>query len=324
MAEVQRPLPGDNDTVQPWLYPPVAFFLVLPLSMLPFAPSLVAWVVATGALALSAVRRIAIERGQALVLAFAFPATFANILVGQNGLLTAGLLAWGLMLLKDRPVLAGATLGLLAYKPQFFPLILIALFASGQKRAAISCAGTVIALSATSLILFGPGSWSGFLTQGDSLGEALFSGEVTLSKVQSVAASLLLMDVTPALAKLGQLVTSLGCAALVIWLWRKDTSFEYRAAGLALAILLASPHSYHYDLTLLGLAALWLGVRFQVDGWWRWDAEALLLAWFAPLTYAVVGFAVAPLVIPAVMAVLVRRVQAADGKHDPVPQLSAA
>jgi hypothetical protein len=57
------------------------------------------------------------------LIAAAFPAVFVNIGHGQNGFLTAALLGSALLSLDRRPWLAGALIGLLAYKPQFGVLI---------------------------------------------------------------------------------------------------------------------------------------------------------------------------------------------------------
>jgi hypothetical protein len=88
---------------------------------------------------------------------------------------------------------------------------------------------------------------------------------------------------------------------------------EYKAAGLATAVLLATPYSYHYDLTLLGLAALWLGVRFQQEGWRPGEAEVLLIAGLSPLLALIGGLtanvAITPFILLLLLFVLFRRVR---------------
>jgi hypothetical protein len=309
ILEAQRELPAGATGLDFWRYPPIAFLFVLPLALLPFVASLAVWVLATGGLAFSAVRRIASNRWPVMLAALAFPGTFWNAYSGQNGLLTAGLLAWGMVLLRDRPVAAGVMLGLIAYKPQFLPLVLVALIAGRELKAAaaaLACAG---ALAVSSLAIFGPEAWEGFFEVARVSSESVYAGEVPIAKMQSVLAGLLVIGVPEGGAQAAQAVVTLGAAGFVAWLWRGGAPFEYKAAGLALAALIASPYSYLYDLTLLGLAALWLGLRLEKEGWQRWDAEVLLLAWLSPLSFAVLGLSIGALVSLMMVGLLILRVR---------------
>jgi hypothetical protein len=242
-----------------------------------------------------------------VLVALAFPATFWNAYSGQNGLLTAGLLAWGMLLLKDRPVLAGVTLGLIAYKPQFLPLILLALVAGRHYRAAGAALACAVVLCVGSAALFGLESWSGFFEIARVSSDSIYAGEVPVAKMQSLLAALLLLGASPIVAQMVQAAVAIGCAAFIVWLWRSEAAFEYKAAGLALAVLIASPYSYLYDLTLLGLAALWLGLRFERDGWQAWDAEVILLAWLTPLSYSIFHVSVGPVTLVVMLALLIWR-----------------
>jgi hypothetical protein len=303
----QPQLPGDDHGYHPWRNPPVFFFFVLPLSLLPVALSLLAWSVSTGALLLAAVRRVARDE-VVLLLAIAFPAVFWNLIIGQNGFLTAGLLLWGVLLLRDRPVRGGVLLGLLAFKPQFFPLVLVALIAGRHKTAATAAVACVGLLSAASLLVFSPESWRGFISMASSSGESIYGGGIELAKVQSVSAVVLVVGLPSVPAMVAQVLVAGAAAAFVVLLWRSASAFEYKAAGLALAILLATPYVYHYDLTLLGVAILFLGVRFQKDGWRRGDAAALSLSWLAPISHIPLDFPIAPFAMVLLLAVLLRRV----------------
>jgi hypothetical protein len=313
IAHAEAGLPGDDGGFFAWLNPPAFFFVVLPLALLPVAVSFAVWTITTAMLAFSAVYRIAVDR-LALLLALTFPPTLANLLIGHNGLLIAGVFGWGMLLLRDRPVAAGAVLGLLAFKPQFFPLTFIALIAAREYRAAAAAAACIMAVYAASLAAFGADSWIGFLEVGDRYAVLLYDGGLNLGKMQSVSAVLLLLGLPEAGARAVQVLVAAACCILVWWLWRgADISFEYRAAGLALATLLATPYSYMYDLTIMGMAALWMVVAFQRDGWRRGDGVALALAWTGPLS-VFLGLSLMPLVLLALVAVIVRRVQSPAGR----------
>jgi hypothetical protein len=307
----QLRLPGDDGGYHPWRNPPIFFFVVLPLSLLPAAASLIGWSAATGGMLFTAVRRISNDR-TVMLLALAFPATFWNLIIGQNGFLTAGLLAWGILLLRDRPVLAGAALGLIAVKPQFFPLVLVALVAGRHWNACVSALTCVSLASLVSIPVFGIESWEGFLSIAMMSGESIYDGGIELAKVQSASSVFLLIGMPALIAQLAQVVSTLLLAVFVALLWRSHAAMQYKAAGLALAILLATPYSYHYDLTLMGLALLWLSLQLQSEGWHAWDIEALVFAWSTPLLSLVAGPVVpiplAPIGALALFLVLLARV----------------
>src|SRR4029079_13100508 len=95
--------------------------------------------------------------------ALAFPAVYINVTHGQNGFLTAGLMGLGLVSLRTHPGLACCLSALLAYKPQFCMLIPVALIAARQWRCIAAGGLTLAAMTAATLLAFGPQSWTAFL-----------------------------------------------------------------------------------------------------------------------------------------------------------------
>jgi len=322
----QAKLPGDDSGVQPWRNPPVFFFVVLPLGLLPLVAAFALWTAGTTALLMTAIRRMTPNFGLMLI-AFALPATFWNLLVGQTGMLVAGLFAWGMILLRDRPLLAGVVLGLLVVKPQFFPLAVVALLATRNKPALLGMAGCVGGLSLLSLGVFGVEAWDGFISLARISNAETYNGSAPLGKMQSPTALLLLLGVAPTLTQVLQGMVSLACAGFVFWLWRQDVAFEYKASGLAVATLLATPYSYHYDLSLLAPAIVWLVLRFKADGWRRWDAEVLLLAWLSPIAVIfamITGVSAAAPVILGLCAIIARRVMPVRNRAEVEPERAVA
>jgi hypothetical protein len=61
---------------------------------------------------------------------------------------------------------------------------------------------------------------------------------------------------------------------------------------------------------LLAPVIVWLVLRFREDGWRRWDAEVLLLAWLSPIAVIFAPFtgvsAAAPIIL-LLCAIIVRR-----------------
>ena len=106
--------------------PPIYLFVGAGLASLPYFVAFASWIALTWSAFALTLRRI-IGHQLGLILAAAFPATWFNVAIGQNGCLTAALMGWTLLLLDSQPVLAGLCLGALTYKPQFgllFPLVL--------------------------------------------------------------------------------------------------------------------------------------------------------------------------------------------------------
>ncbi|HEY2132320.1 MAG TPA: glycosyltransferase family 87 protein [Acetobacteraceae bacterium] len=87
------------------------------------------------------------------------PAAAVTATQGQNALLTAALLIGGFRLLPGRPILAGALLGLLTIKPQFWLLAPVALIAARHWRALGAAVATSLLLAGASAAVFGLDVW---------------------------------------------------------------------------------------------------------------------------------------------------------------------
>src|SRR5947209_12462401 len=131
----------------PWRYSPLFFFVVTPLALVPYFPAFIVWLGTTLAAFAFTLSRIA--RSQAgVLLACATPAVFINAICGQNGPLTAVLIAAALLNLEERPILSGIFIASLTYKPQFGILLPLVLVAGGHWRAlsaaTMACAAGVL------------------------------------------------------------------------------------------------------------------------------------------------------------------------------------
>jgi hypothetical protein len=248
-----------------WPYPPSFFFPAAGLASMPYAWAFGAWAAAGLALYGLSVAAVARHWSAALV-AFASPWALANLLVGQNGFLTAGLVALVLLTLERRPVLAGVLLGLLTYKPQFGLLFPLALAVRGQWRTFAWAAATTLGLLGLSSIVFGPETFIAFLRNLPQTNQDLVSnGGVGWGKLQSVYGLARGLGAPLAVGWAVQgLVTATAALATAI-IWRSRAPFELRAACLALAAVIATPYVFAYDLPILAvpLAFLWRQRRFD-------------------------------------------------------------
>lgn len=239
-------------------YPPVYLLLVAPFAGLSVGWSLLLSQLAQfGALALG-LRRLAPDKFYLFFLlgALLCPAMSNNVLAGSNAVLMAALIVGGLSLLDTRPILAGALLGLMIFKPQYFPLLPLALIAARQTRAFAAMAVSAILFTLASALLLGPQLWldwtNVYLHPQQVAGvNATEWGRIWDESVSTIAT---LLGAPRWLALAAQGTAVLAAAAFV---WRAfRVRHPMRLAILCCAVLLASPHVSNYDLVLLALAAL--------------------------------------------------------------------
>src|SRR6516162_2620346 len=159
---IQQALLGARDYFYPnWPYPPTFFLILAPLSTLPYVRAFLTWDITT-LLGCLLVVHLIVRRPPAIALVLASPFTAWNFLAGQNGFLTASLLGASVLFLEKRPIVAGAIIGCLTYKPQFGILFPVALIASRQWRAVASAGVAVAVLAVASVALFGADAWVAF------------------------------------------------------------------------------------------------------------------------------------------------------------------
>ncbi|WP_137046232.1 glycosyltransferase family 87 protein [Pseudolabrys sp. FHR47] len=288
-----------------WHYPPNFLFLAAALALLPYLGAYLLWLAVTFPLYLTAIRAIIGERSGYLIGA-AFPGVLFNTIVGQNGFLSAGLLGAGLVLIAERPTLAGLAFGLLTYKPQLGILIPIALIAGGYWRTIAAAATLTIAWSAVSLAAFGWPTWQGFIGNISHTSEAFLSkGWANFGKLQTAFGMIRSMDGSETLAWSVQGAIIAVAAIAIAALWRSRASHDVKAAGLGVAALLATPYLYAYDLAVLAVPLAFLFRRARQTGFLRYElatiGAACLLLLIFPFVVLPLGF-IAILMIAGLVA----------------------
>jgi len=271
----------------PWVYPPHFLLLLLPFGLLPFAAACALF------LALSFLALVAalgtIYRGRRLALASAAlllaPAASITAVTGQNAGLTAALILGGASLAASRPMLAGALLGALTYKPQFFLMVPVALVAARNWRALAATCVAALVLAAASIAAFGFAPWQAFAR--DILApDASFRAEWRQWSVlfgDDVLASAVLLGASDAVAKAAQAAAALVAAAAVFVAWRGALRRELQLAVLLAAACLAAPHLQGYDMMLLAAAAVLLLGDALEHGLRSGDAALALALFLLPL-----------------------------------------
>lgn len=318
---------GADTPFYSFLYPPLFLFVGAALALLPYMAALALWQGLSLALYLLATRALLRSgaHGSArlaedklwVLLALGFPAVFVNVGHGQNGLLTAALLGSALALLEARPIVAGLLFGLLAYKPQFGLMIPLALVAGGYWRTVAAAAAAVALLVLATLAAFGPEAWHAFLAStGFTRTVLLESGDVGWHKMQSVFALVRMWGGSVGLAYALQGAVSVALAGTLIWLWRSGVDFRLKAAGLCFAVLLGTPFSLDYDLTVLAPAIAFLALHGSTRGFGPYTKSALAALWMVPLlARPVAGATFIPLAVPAMLAAFMLMLRDAAARH---------
>jgi alpha-1,2-mannosyltransferase len=292
-------LPGEV-RFRPFFYPPTWLLMLLPFAALAVGQAYALFLAGTAALATLLEGRHDWPGWLAVLVS---PAAVWVALTGQNTFFSLALFYGGFRLLDTAPAAAGILLGLLAYKPQLWVLVPLALIAARQWRALAWTLGTVIALALASLAVFGPELWRAFLDAAREAGSARMVDEM-LARVSSQIVSLFaagyVLGLPRSVASALQIAGAALAAAAVWMAFRRHPSSVARTAVLATATFLVSPYTLNYDLLLLMPAAVALFRRGAAEGFLPGERLLYLVLWLMPLAGMVLsrfGLPVVPLVI---------------------------
>ncbi|QUD88488.1 glycosyltransferase family 87 protein [Phenylobacterium montanum] len=309
----ERSLTAPNAEAKWYGYPPVAMVLAAPFAFLPFLPALLAWTLSGWAVLarMQAPRMGWLLAGCALI---ATPAFYIDALSGQNGAFSAALLVGGLMLLDERPLLAGALFGLLCYKPHLGIMIPVALVAAGRWRAIFGGALAGVALVAVSVAMVGVQPWTAFLHNAPFHRQILETQIGNWPRMPSVYVALRFLGAASPLAYAAQAASALAAAAAVFVAWRGRASAPLKGAVLLVATFLTTPYAWDYDMVALLFAAVWVWREAEAGGWRPWEriGLAVMLAspWVLPATARRLHLQLGPVILWWVLALLLARIAA--------------
>ena len=246
--------------LHPWVYPPLFLLMVMPLGLMPFWLSLVLFLAGTFLLLNLALRPYLPRTDQRRICLASLalsPASAFTVAVGQNAFLTTALLVGGFGLVRRAPALGGAMLGVLAFKPQLWLMVPIALVAARQWRAFGSALTAMALLAAASVLVLGLALWQewfALLLRPNLQHEHWL--KVGRLNGQSAYADAILLGLPVGAARLTQAAAVLLSAALVWWTFRTSRiRYNLKVAILLTATILAAPHVSNYDAVMVTVAA---------------------------------------------------------------------
>jgi hypothetical protein len=233
--------------------PPVAFFMALPFGWIGPKAGVIVWMfILLGALGLAS--RLLWEingRPDSLLnfFGFGFAPSLACLMAGQCGILLLLGIALFLLLLKDRPFLAGAALLLCALKPHFFAPFGIALllWCVTTKKGFRILAGFSVALIGSCVLAYAMdanawGQYSEMMRVGGALNEVgpRLSAELRL-----------LID--PRAVWIQFAPEAAACVWTVWYFWTRRQSWDWMDHGLVLLLVgaMCTPYGFLYDESML-------------------------------------------------------------------------
>ena len=294
---------GADAGVYPWSYPPPYLLVVAPLALLPFVPALWTWLIATTGALILAVRQAAPHLiTPALVVIF--PGVMQNLFAGQNGALSAALIAGGLVSLAGRPALAGFFFGMMIYKPHIAILLPLCLIAGKHFRALAWMVATAAALVLASLAAFGLEPWYLFIEQ---MPKSLEYGAKLLfpwQRVPTVFIAVMKATGNEGWALAAQGISTVAAILACTWVWMRNQGLAARALALAAAIPLATPYALDYDMAILVIPFAFLAWQAWRSGPRPGALFILVLLWIAPLLMWFASLAIGQQIGPAVFIAL--------------------
>jgi arabinofuranan 3-O-arabinosyltransferase len=310
--------------ILPWFYPPTFLLATACLGLLPYIWSCVAWLVVTGLGYVAAIRAILPYR-LAVVLALAAPSTLLNIILMETGFAVAALAAVALLLLETQPILAGAALGVLTFKPQLGLLFPLVLMVTGRWRAFFSAAATTFLLAGLAALVFGPDVWRAYLQVWPTIGTIALGGHVDWSDVQTWYSVARFLGAGAALAWTVYAVSAGVCAAAICSLWCRPVSYNLKAAALATGSFLVTPYVMSHDTVLLVVAVAFLVRESIATGFRRGDVEIYVLALCAPFYPVFINdiVPVLPFVYSGLLAWIILRARVMGATLNPGAGLAA-
>jgi hypothetical protein len=269
-GEVQQGITGSLSFLDLFLSPPLAALLYVPFTAGSYAVAAIAWTWFS-ALLLDASARVMRRRlmpsvAREKVMLFALVAVSSQPVVqllgaGQDSAVSLLLWSAGVALaLAKRDVAAGLVLSLGLFKPQLFFLAPVALLVMGRWRALAAWAAGAAAQVVATFAVFGApvvAAWAGILRSPEYLWFLRGQRGVRMSSLVPLFESVTPLGARPVAGALGLAASA---ALVVAAVWRVGRAVTRRAlderAAWALVVvttLLATPHLFDYDLTLLVL-----------------------------------------------------------------------
>jgi hypothetical protein len=291
-------VPESSHVWFPPVYGPQVPLALTPLAWFSYNGALLLWVVLS-ATAYALLCRYLIRRSEilsahsrvTLLGALTFPAFWQLVQHGQLTVLAVAITvtAWSLMR-RGRPVLAGAVLGLLMYKPPLLAPVLVLLFIAGEWRMWVPA----VATGAAEVLV--TGFWIGFdglrryvflMLHLPTMSTLLFTKP---EQAHGLKAFWAILIPQPTFALILYAVSAVAVLIVATLVWRRQSDATPRMTVLLLTVSLVAPYLFVYDLTILAPVWIWLADWFLRREIPPVVGRCLYVGYLAPLAAPIVPF----------------------------------
>lgn len=288
------------EAVLPWLHPPGALALLLPLGLLTFVGAWIA-INAASTASLAAMFWYWHPRRLALFGMLLFsPATLVCARQGQLAiLLTAAAIGAGAALQRDRPFVAGLLLSMLTLKPQLALILLPLCLVSREWRLLAGGAVGVTILHLAPLMIFGLDYFPLWLQAVEQWAAVVFQGDgrVFLKHMVTWYSLFLYVGIATETAMLLHVSIATLMVAATCYIWScPGTSVTLRMGAMLLAALAMTHYAWAPDGTLALAGMMFLAQSREQDD--RLTIVLFCLVWLAPLA-AIIQWPLAAIFAPS-------------------------
>lgn len=239
----------------PFPYPPLFMPIVRGMNVLPYALSYLVWVGGTLLLLLWVVSVTCSLSAWGLIAVALAPASILTIVGGQSGLLAAALLVAGLRLVGTRPAVAGAALGILAFKPQLGVLLPVVLAAAGAWAVLLWAAATALFLGVLASLLYGWAIWPAWIAMLPGY-NATFKTETNLWNQQPTLTALWHSLGWPDGAGTAAQIAVFLSVAAIVWRCGRRMPLDAVAPLVIVGTFVATPHALAYDMPAVAVGVV--------------------------------------------------------------------
>lgn len=297
----------DPKGILDWLFPPIAFFIVLPFGLINYSLARFVWMAVTTAAYAFVCYKI-IPRKTAVLAALAAPALAYNCIFTQTGALTAFLLGGMVICLPKRQILAGILIGVLTFKPQLGVLAPFALIAGGYWRAFFSASLTAVFLVMAATLVFSFASWEAFQAALERTVDINLVSATSLHGIMQTPYSFI-QTLTGSLqaAITIQIIIGILSVINVIYIWYHPYSDELKGAVFLVTTALSSFYFQIYEFPILIVASLLIGRLGLKRGSLPYENDLMVLAAIIPYFYQLSEYPIGLLSIGIMIYVVFRR-----------------
>lgn len=240
-----------GDYIFPFNYPPTYLLILWVSGLLSYPVAFISWSLFGLSFFAATVRfyfkRISTKIYDLLLYVFSNPSLIYNMMSGQNGFLTASLMALGCKQNHDKPSYA-FFFGLLWFKPQIaFPILPVLIAGKYYKSIPWYIAGTIIPVLIT-IILWGLQPWYDFFNGLQHIGNHAFF-MVTIYEYMTI------LGLSHTLSLIIQLFISAIIMIILLYVSRTKTWTQTSALTIS-SIPLLTPYLLDYDLVMLSIPIL--------------------------------------------------------------------